>query len=246
MSYKKYDTFFVYMHTNKINSKVYIGITRQEPTRRWAKGNGYRDSYFYNAIKKYGWDNFEHVILYEGLSKEDACRKEKELISHYDSTNRDKGYNIASGGDVNIFEHKKGQESYWYGKHHTLESKKKISENNAKWLLGKKRNRELVEKIRVSIINSPNRKKLKRRIICIDDNNIYDSIQQASKTIFGSNNHRHAIKNVCEGIYQGHNGYHFRYIDDNNQIIIPSINKEFKRKERFIQLAKEKEMMIYQ
>lgn len=66
--------FFIYMHRNKINKKVYIGITSREPHVRWGKnGNNYnRHKHFYSAIKKYGWDNFEHKILTTVESKEEA------------------------------------------------------------------------------------------------------------------------------------------------------------------------------
>lgn len=69
------------------------------PIRRWSTGKGYkRCTHFYNAIIKYGWDNFRHEILYTGLSREEAEYKEKELIRKYKSTNTDFGYNIQQGG----------------------------------------------------------------------------------------------------------------------------------------------------
>ena len=44
----------VYMHTNKINNKVYVGQTCVKPSYRWRNGEGYSNGswYFYNAIKK--------------------------------------------------------------------------------------------------------------------------------------------------------------------------------------------------
>ena len=90
------------MHRCKANQKVYIGITSQEPQRRWQNGKGYIGStLFYNAILKYGWDGFEHIILFSGLTKEDAFEKEVELIALYKSNNREFGYNIAPGGKDN-------------------------------------------------------------------------------------------------------------------------------------------------
>ena len=107
--------YFVYKHENKINGKCYIGITCQKPEQRWRKGKGYKNGHFKNAIDKYGWDNFEHIILYENLTKEEACKKEYELIKKYDTTNPLKGYNSCDGGGVTV------------GYHHTKESKEKMS-----------------------------------------------------------------------------------------------------------------------
>lgn len=67
---------YIYMHTNKINNKKYIGQIKQNPERRWREGGkGYVDSpKFWNAIQKYGWDNFEHEIIevINGTSSEAA------------------------------------------------------------------------------------------------------------------------------------------------------------------------------
>ena len=62
--------YTVYKHTSP-SGKVYIGITKRKPEYRWNKGKGYRKDQllFYRAIKKYGWDNFTHEILYTGLSE---------------------------------------------------------------------------------------------------------------------------------------------------------------------------------
>lgn len=91
----------VYIHKNLINDKKYIGITKQNPKRRWNNGNGYKHNfYFYRAIKKYGWSNFEHLILFDNLAKEEAEQIEIELITYHKSTNPKFGYNIESGGNV--------------------------------------------------------------------------------------------------------------------------------------------------
>ena len=89
------------MHTSP-NGKVYIGITCKTLAGRWGPGgNGYqKQPYFWNAIKKHGWDNFKHEIILYDLSKEDACEKEREYISKYKSNLPEYGYNLTSGGDV--------------------------------------------------------------------------------------------------------------------------------------------------
>lgn len=94
------NNYIVYKHTSPSN-KVYIGITCRTMEARSEKGGiGYSgNKYFYKAIEKYGWDNFTHEILFQGLSKDEACNKEIELIKFYNSTNPKFGYNICAGGE---------------------------------------------------------------------------------------------------------------------------------------------------
>lgn len=72
--------YCVYKHTLP-NNKVYIGITKQIPSLRWANGRGYKHSnYFYNAILKYGWLNIRHEILRDCLTIEEAIDRLNKLI----------------------------------------------------------------------------------------------------------------------------------------------------------------------
>lgn len=92
--------YTVYKHTSP-TGKVYIGITRQLPEVRWKRGAGYKNnSYFYNAIKRYGWDSFRHELLYTGLTESEACNIEERLIAEFKSAYRAYGYNIALGGNT--------------------------------------------------------------------------------------------------------------------------------------------------
>lgn len=92
--------WIIYKHTNLINQKVYIGITSRSSQARWGlEGKGYKgQSKFYNAIKKYGWENFNHEILYTGLSEQDALLLESQLIKEYNSIKN--GYNVSSYGTI--------------------------------------------------------------------------------------------------------------------------------------------------
>lgn len=91
--------YIVYMHIAP-NNKKYVGITKQIPKNRFQNGLGYRRCpHFYNAIIKYGWENFKHIILLENLSKQEAEQKEIEIIKQYKSNNKRYGYNIANGGN---------------------------------------------------------------------------------------------------------------------------------------------------
>lgn len=96
--------WIVYKHTNKINLSSYIGITSRKPEIRWGdNGRNYRPSKgkhscFYNAIEKYGWNNFDHEILERNLTYEQACDREKYYISFY-NTKAPNGYNLTDGGE---------------------------------------------------------------------------------------------------------------------------------------------------
>lgn len=93
-------TYSVYCHQNKINGKKYFGITCKVPKYRWGhNGHEYAPHYFGRAVDKYGWDNFEHIILYSGLDKDTAIMFEKYLIAEFSTKDRTYGYNLTEGGD---------------------------------------------------------------------------------------------------------------------------------------------------
>ena len=87
------NNYKVYIHTNLINGKKYVGITQQTEKERWSNGNGYRENKkFYKDIQKYGWnDGFSHEIIKENISYKEARTLEKFYISKYDSVLE--GYN---------------------------------------------------------------------------------------------------------------------------------------------------------
>lgn len=123
--------YTVYKHTAP-NGKVYIGITKQKPDRRWRNGDGYKhNKHFYSAILKYDWENIKHEIVENGLTKEQACNLEIELIAKYDATNPKHGYNNTMGGETNIpSKETRGKFSEANkGKHHSPETRKKMSES---------------------------------------------------------------------------------------------------------------------
>lgn len=132
-------TWCVYVHTNKINGKKYVGITSRKPEDRWhANGTGYSSqTHFWNAIQKYGWDNFKHEILLTNTTFEHACEVEKCLIQYYKSYDREYGYNLTLGGEgaclteeqrKKLSERMQGDGNPFYGKHHTEQTRQMISE----------------------------------------------------------------------------------------------------------------------
>ena len=92
------EKYLVYKHTSP-TGLIYIGITNRTAEQRWNNGNGYYcNKRFYKDIKKYGWNNFKHEILIEGLTKDEALSQEKQLIEEYRSSDPRHGYNILPDG----------------------------------------------------------------------------------------------------------------------------------------------------
>lgn len=119
--------YYIYKHTNKINGKVYIGQTKQALSQRWRKdGSKYKGSTkFYNAIQKYGWDNFDHSVICQ-CEEWEVDILEKAFIDKYDSINN--GYNLDSGGHEN--------------KQHAESTKKKISRTLSRTIICEELNKE--------------------------------------------------------------------------------------------------------
>ena len=93
--------YCVYMHVNKINNKKYIGQSANIKERWRCNGKNYFASIkFFRAIQKYGWDNFDHIIIKQNLFRHEADQLEKELIKKYDTINN--GYNIKTGGSRGV------------------------------------------------------------------------------------------------------------------------------------------------
>ena len=217
----KENNYTVYMHTFP-NNKKYIGITSKKPKQRWESGTGYITQKLMNrAIKKYGWDNIKHEILFINLSKEEAEKKEIQLIKKYKSNNPKYGYNVENGGNS-------------IGKH-SKETRKKIScankgKKNPKVSNFNKGNKYCVGRIiseetktKISNANkgkhmSPNTEfkkgysniKWRRKVLCIETNTLYESITLASKD---TNISIPNISTCCSGRSKTAGGYHWRYYE---------------------------------
>lgn len=209
-------TYCVYSHTNKINGKIYIGLTSMKPEERWKNGVGYHaGTHFRNAIDKYGWYNFEHRIIKDGLTENEASYWEQYYIAFYNSTDKQYGYNMSSGGESG-------------GHPQTEETKKKISEHSVGFS-GKKHSKESIEKMRAvkGGENHPNygkhlsdetkrkisdaHKKLRnKRVYCEELDCIFESLDEAAEKIGRT---KSAIVYCCKGKTKTCKGYHLKYID---------------------------------
>ena len=133
--------YAIYLHTNKTDGKKYVGITSKKPHQRWGKeGNGYSSQpVFYNAIQKYGWDNFDHTILQEGMTYENVLKMEIEISERYNTLDREFGYNLVVGKKgamklsdstrKKLSENSSGENNAMFGKKHSPAAIEKFVEN---------------------------------------------------------------------------------------------------------------------
>ena len=208
--------YIVYIHIFP-NEKTYIGITSQKPEYRWRNGKKYdNNKYMKNAIKKYGWENIKHIILYTDLTKEQAEQKESELIKQYKSNNRLFGYNILNGGNIakgmsrEMIEKMRKDRK---GKHYSPRTE--FKKGHKPWTTGKKMNDEFKEKLSKGHLGQIawNR----RKIICLETNKVYESIKKASEEL---NVKQSGISKVCRGIMKQTGNFHFKYYDENKKSMV--------------------------
>lgn len=76
--YPKTTGYYVYKHILP-NAMYYPGMSKQQPCNRW-RPSAYKDCSLYPYIEQFGWDNIEHVIVSDGLTKEEAEQLENQLI----------------------------------------------------------------------------------------------------------------------------------------------------------------------
>ena len=225
----------LYVHISP-NGKRYYGITSQKPEKRWQNGNGYKSNkYFWNAIKKYGWDNFMHEILFDNLTKEEVKLLEKIYITLYDTTNKNKGYNITKGGESanglkhteewrkNMSEKMKGENSPFYGKHLSKEHKRKIGESHRGKHLSEEHKRKIGEK------SKGRKNNLDKPVYIVELDKEFENVSKCAnflkcRSVSSVSNVLNNRNNTCKG-------YHIIYAEDtNNENINKTISKKDNRK----------------
>lgn len=223
--------YTVYKHTTP-SGKVYIGITKKKPEYRWNNGNGYKgNEHFYRAILKYGWENIRHEIVATGLTKEQACDLEIELIAEYHATDPLYGYNNSTGGDCGMLgvhpsaetrrkiseAHKglmAGAKHWHYGQHWSEEAKRKMREAHKFQRVSEETKRKMSKSRKGK---KPSNKTInaatethKKKVLCVETNKVYDSMKEASKKTKANSSR---ISDVCRGVRKTAGGYHWKYAD---------------------------------
>lgn len=137
----------IYLRTNKINGKQYVGQTTNIKQRQnaWLYKKIYAGEAINNAREKYGTDNFTFQILRECKTINELNDWEKYYIDKLNTTSPN-GYNLTDGGEGRL--HSKiseetrqkmsvahsGERNIMFGRTHTKEARYKIRNSR----LGKK------------------------------------------------------------------------------------------------------------
>lgn len=145
---------FVYITTNHVNGKQYIGQRKYDKQGKWKEylGSGIILS---RAIEKYGLKNFSKEIIEECKTKKILNEREIYWINYYNAVESDNFYNIASGGDG-------GNTIAGY----TDDQRKLLSTK--------------LSNMRKGIVNIGKNNGNSRRVICINTMKVFDTINEAS------------------------------------------------------------------
>jgi group I intron endonuclease len=150
------NTCGIYVISNKVNSKMYIGkssdlYNRLSVHRKDLNLNKHYNDHLQNAWNKYGENNFDFSVL-ELINEEFIDSKEIFYIEFYKTNNPQYGYNKTIGGE--------GATGY----KHTEEMKKQIGDScrGKKW---SQETKDRVNKNRIKNKDNKNDKINKRRIV---------------------------------------------------------------------------------
>ena len=206
---------YIYKIVNKINGTTYVGQTKYDINKRFREhkhSSMTKKTYLYNAMRKYGIENFSIEEIDNANSLDELNKKEIYWINKL-NTKIPNGYNLVDGGDGII------------GFHHSIKTKKIIQEKskNNRNALGKhnisdegRTNMVLAHKGKESSFKNKHhtieaRKKMSlkhcKMVLCIETNTVYPSSLEASKKLKIPNQ----IGRCCNGQRKTCGGYHWRW-----------------------------------
>lgn len=231
----------IYMYTNKINGKGYVGQAQDFLDRKRTHiSSSYNENArdynvpFHRAIRKYGIESFETIILKENLTKDEINYWEDYYIEQFNLYAKDgNGYNIAKGGiGGNLIkgktEEEKRERSQKISNSWTEERKKEHSraikgENNPMYGVhrygkdapnyGKKHSEENKRKMseKKTGKNNPRSKRVAQYDKQGNLIKIWNYIRQVEKEL---GIHRSDICKCCKGKLKSAGGYIWRYAEE--------------------------------
>ena len=210
----------IYKITCVPTGKVYIGqscsIYDRWYSHKWELNKQkHANKYFQHAWNKYGESNFTFEIV--ELCDETAIdNKEKYYIDLYQSTDKNKGFNLDSGGNLNkkhsqetkekIRQAQLGEKSPLYQKPLSKEHREKIS----KTMKGVKKSAETRKNMLIAQTKC-SAKKVERYTLDGQYINTYNSVSEAARAVNGDFS---KIAGVCRGVRKSTAGYKWKYLDE--------------------------------
>lgn len=168
----------IYKYKNKINGKIYIGQTVNESSRMSAHRRSNSNTYFDNAIKKYGFENFEYKVLFRI-----HCNNENDLIytldnkeviaiKYFQSNDNTKGYNLTSGGksrhkiseSIRYKFSRKGKDNPMFGKKTSEETRKLQSKAHKGKPLSDYHRQRISESLKGTVFSEERRKNISKSL----------------------------------------------------------------------------------
>lgn len=191
--------YVLYEHRNKLNGKRYIGITNNVTKRWYGKGKHYDGCpRFWNAIQKYGWDNFTHTIIVYDLTLDEANRLEKHFISKYKTCEKEHGYNIAEGGS---------NAPTMLGKHHSEDTREKMRQSALGRKISEEQKKRHSETMKGMMVGSRNHKSTAVR--CVNTGEVFETQRSASEA---TGVLQSKISLCCRGLAKQTHGLMWEYV----------------------------------
>lgn len=204
----------IYKATNTVNGKCYIGKTvKSLHKRRIEHEKSSRTTGFQGALKKYGPEKFQWIIL-EECDLSIASNREMFWIESYDSIKN--GYNLTPGGDgaaiglSNVSKRPEVREKLRRnstGRFHTEETKQQIKES----MLGFKHSNETKQKIALASIGrvKPQGNQHPRSVEYIITNPSGDTFIIKGMRKFCRDNNLNAklLRRTAAGLQEEHKGF---------------------------------------
>jgi len=211
----------IYVFTNKVNGKQYVGQTVRPFEERFAEHKR-KKSLLNSAFKKYGEDNFDYQIVDSAEDMDELNEKEVEWIQKLGCVSPF-GYNLCYGGGNTMgFNHRedskkkmsiskkvlgsaKGKKNHFYGKKHTDETREKMREA---WRTKRVMTGEAKQKLREAHVT--------KSVINLTTGMRFESIKQAAEHYGIEATH---ITRVCKGKRKSCGGYKWAYAELNDKTI---------------------------
>ena len=200
---KEYDFSCIYLWTNLVNGKKYVGQTMCFYRRMKNYRHTYPNAYMERAVNKHGLDNFDITILERDVPLDKLDEREQYWLDYYQSYDLDKGYNICkvAGTTKGVThteewcqEHSDYMKEKWKDAEYRKFWQERMSgENN--YFYGKR--------------FSGDKNGHAKAVRCVELNKIYTTVQEASKC---SGTSRQNISHVLNGRQETAGGYHWEYI----------------------------------